>query len=67
MKGINYQLILDYIKNNKLSKSDFCKVCKISIGTLNNILINNVQNMRYTTIRKLCYYTKLNAHKLFDI
>ena len=38
---INSKLIVDYLQENKISKTDLAKICKISIETLNQILKNN--------------------------
>lgn len=40
-KLFNTELINNYLDENKLSKTDFCKQCRISIITLNKILTNN--------------------------
>lgn len=36
---INTKLIEDYIKENNLTKTEFCKLCKISTKTLYKILL----------------------------
>lgn len=41
MININTELINCYLKKQKLTKTDFCKVCGISLYTLNKILKNN--------------------------
>lgn len=38
---INTELILDYMKDNGLSKAAFCRQCKISTGTLQKLLSGN--------------------------
>ena len=38
--NINVKLIKEYINNNNLSKTKFCKQCKISYSTLMRILNN---------------------------
>ncbi|MGN1212889.1 MAG: helix-turn-helix domain-containing protein [Christensenellales bacterium] len=38
---INSKLIVDYLQENKISKTEFAKMCEISIETLNQILKNN--------------------------
>ena len=34
----NYEVIIDYIKEHGLNKTQFCKLCNISISTLNKML-----------------------------
>lgn len=38
---IKTELINNYLIENKLSKTAFCKLCKISVSTLNKILAND--------------------------
>ncbi len=47
---INTQLIEQYIKNNNISKAEFCKRCNISSQTLRQILSNERTNMTYSII-----------------
>lgn len=35
---VNIKLICNFIRSNQLSKSKFCKLCKISMSTLNRIM-----------------------------
>lgn len=37
-KALKTNFILDYMKNNNVSKCAFCKMCKISIPSLNKVL-----------------------------
>ena len=39
---VNIELITNYLKENNLSKTKFCKVCNVSIKTLNKILSGNL-------------------------
>lgn len=48
---INVNKILDYIKANNLSKTEFCKNCNMSVSTLNAILTN--KNFKLTAIFKI--------------
>lgn len=42
---IKTELIENYIKENGISKTGFCKSCKISTSTLNNIYANKDFNL----------------------
>lgn len=42
---VNADIISGYMKENGLSKTEFCKQCKICIATLNNILQNKSFNL----------------------
>ena len=37
-----YEAIIKYLKENNLTKTQFCKLCNISIYTLNNLLKGSV-------------------------
>lgn len=38
--AVNTTIIDSYIKANNLSKTKFCKLCKISVDTFNRIITN---------------------------
>ncbi len=46
------ELIEKYIKDNKISKAEFCKRCGISLRTLNKVLTNG-GDIRATNAYKL--------------
>ena len=46
------ELILDYLFANRMTKGEFCKMCKISPITLRNILLGN-ESYTITTMRKI--------------
>ncbi len=54
---VNTEFILNYIKENNLTKKEFCRQCGISPSTLNSILNGN--NIKLSSLKKLI--TKLNA------
>jgi len=49
---IKTELITEYIKNHNMGKNAFCKLCKISVGTLNKILSNST-NIRILALFKI--------------
>ena len=51
-KYFKTELIENYIKENKISKIEFCKRCKLSIGTLNKVLSNQL-NFKLNAIFKI--------------
>ncbi len=61
---INVKLIYDYIKSNKISKSEFCRRAKIGIKVLNKILNNNF-NFEVDNIFKVAKLLKLQVYELF--
>ena len=61
---INTKLIDDYIKDNNLSKKEFCKLCGISQQILRKIL-RNQQNFYMTALFKVARTFKLHIHELF--
>ena len=60
----NIKLIEDYIKNNKLSKKEFCKLCGIGKPILRKIL-KNQQNLRLSALFKIARALNINVHELF--
>lgn len=49
---IKTELIENFIKENNLSKSKFCEMCKISQSTLNKIMTNN-ENFKMIALFKI--------------
>ncbi|MCI8435574.1 MAG: helix-turn-helix transcriptional regulator [Clostridia bacterium] len=60
---VNVQIIKNYMKKNHLTKTHFCKLCKISITTLNRIL--GGQNCKLTAIFKIARRIGVPIHQLF--
>lgn len=63
MKFIKSEIIVKYIKDNNLSKSEFAKRCKISIGVLNKILSNKI-NFKTNALFKVARYLKVEVVEL---
>lgn len=61
---INTKLINKFIKENKLSKTKFSKLCRISLSTLNKIL-QNKDNLKINTIFKIARTMKIEAYQIF--
>ena len=59
-KWIKVELITNYLKQNKLSKTEFCRRVGISVGVLNKILSNNI-NFRIDAIWKIAKVIKTNT------
>ena len=51
-KRINTSIITDYMKANKMSKSAFCKACKIGHTTFDKIMNQNL-NIGITKLFKI--------------
>lgn len=49
---IRSEIIENFIKENNFTKIEFCKMCNISLNTLNKVL-NNSGNFYLTTIVKI--------------
>ena len=62
---IKVELITDYMQEHNLSKSAFCHKCKISIGTLNKILLNNnVGHMKIKPYMKIALIINIKLSEL---
>ncbi len=59
------ELIENFIKENNLSKSKFCKMCKISQSTLNKIMTNN-ENFRIIALFKIARFLKIQVFEMFN-
>lgn len=62
---IKNELIENFIKDNNLSKSKFCKMCKISQSTLNKIITNN-ENFRIIALFKIARVLKIQVFEMFN-
>ncbi len=62
--NINIKLIENYIKEKNLTKIKFCKICKISLGTLNKIMTNN-KNFSIVTLFKIAKILNIQIYQLF--
>ena len=58
---IKTELIENFIKDNNLSKSKFCKMCKISQSTLNKIMTNS-ENFRIIALFKNARVLKIQVY-----
>ena len=60
---INVKLIDDYIKNNNLTVTKFCKLCKISPKTLKKL--KNGEDCRVIAVFKIARLMNIRVHQLF--
>ena len=60
---INTKKIENFRKENKLTKKEFCSLCKISLNTYNKIL--NGKNVLITSIFKISILMKIHICELF--
>lgn len=59
---IRTDLIVNYMNENGLSKTQFCKLCKISVSTFNRIL--NGENIRLISLFRIAKTMKVKLHQL---
>lgn len=62
---IKAEIFLDYMKKEGLSKSAFCKKCKISYTTLQKIL-NNDWNFGITALFRIARVIKVEVYQMFE-
>ena len=62
---IKTELIENFIKENNLSKSKFCEMCKISQNTLNKIMTNS-ENFRIIALFKIARVLKIQVFEMFN-
>ncbi|MBO5223504.1 MAG: helix-turn-helix transcriptional regulator [Clostridia bacterium] len=63
--NIKIEVIENFMMENKISKTKFCKLCKISIRTLNKIMTNN-DNFRIIALFKIAKVIKVQVNQMFD-
>ncbi len=62
---IKIELIENFIRENKISKTTFCKMCKISPNTLKKIMSNN-DNFRIIALFKIAKVIKIKVYEIFN-
>lgn len=62
---IKTELIENFINAKHLTKSKFCKMCKISLSTLNKILANG-ENFRIIALFKIAKVLNIHIYQLFN-
>lgn len=62
---IKSDLIENFIKENNLSKSKFCEMCKISQSTLDKIMTNS-ENFKIIALFKIARVLKIQVYQMFN-
>lgn len=62
--NINVNLITTYLKENKMSKTKFCKMCGINFSTLKKIL-NNQKNFKVNALFKIAKVLNMQVYEIF--
>ena len=62
---IKTESIEKYLQENKLSKTKFCKICKISPGTFKKIM-NNDSNFNLIALFKIARVLKIHVCEIFE-
>lgn len=62
---IKIELIENFIKENNLSNSKFCKICKISQSTLNKIMTKS-ENFKISPLFKIARVLKIKVYQTFN-
>ena len=63
---INTKLIDNFLKENNLSKTQFCKLCNISLQTLKNVYLSN-NKISVKPIVKLALTMKVRLKDLIGV
>lgn len=61
---IKTEMITNYLKEHDLSKTKFCKLCKISVSTYNKIM--NGENFNLVALCRIAKKIEVELHKLFN-
>ena len=62
---IKVEIIEKFMLENNISKTKFCKMCKISPNTLNKIMANNF-NFEIIALFRIARIIKIEVHQMFD-
>ena len=62
---INIEIIEKYMLKNRISKTKFCKMCKISPSTLNKIM-TGYDNFRIIALFKIAKVIKIQVYQMFN-
>ena len=62
---INTELIINFMKENSLTKTQFAKLCRIGVGTLNRVL-SNCENIDVIVLFKIAKAMKVQCYQLFN-
>ena len=62
---IKTEIIEKFMLENKLCKTKFCKMCKISLSTLNKIFAND-RNFDIIELFKIARVIKIEVYQMFD-
>lgn len=62
---IKIEIIEKFMKENKISKTKFCKMCKISSNTLNKIITKD-NNFRIIALFKIARVIKIQVYQMFE-
>lgn len=61
---INKEMIINYLRDNKLSKLKFCKTCNISYQSLIRILEGD-SKVKLITVYKICKTINVELKEIF--
>ena len=62
---IKIEIIENFMIKNKITKTTFCKMCKISASTLNKIMAND-DNFRIIALFKIARVIKMEVYQMFN-
>ncbi|MBR5439898.1 MAG: helix-turn-helix transcriptional regulator [Clostridia bacterium] len=62
---IKIEIIEKYMLKNNISKTKFCKICKISPNTLNKIMANDF-NFEIVALFKIARIIKIEVYQMFN-
>ena len=62
---IKIEIIEKYMLENNISKTKFCKICKISPNTLNKIMTNDF-NFEIVALFKIARIIKIEVYQMFN-
>lgn len=63
---IKTEIFKNYMKENNLTKTQFCKLCGIGLSTLNKLLNNKYHHLSMLVLCKIANATKISINDMFN-
>lgn len=66
IRYIKTELIENFLKENNLSKTAFCKNCKVAYSTFMKLMYGNADNCNILSVFRIAKYINIQPYELFS-
>lgn len=63
---INVKVFENYMKENNLNKTQFCKLCGIGLSTFNKLITNNYKHLSTMVLCKIANATNITPNQMLN-